>query len=504
MAVAPFKVGPDFIDPGHHGRITGVTSRNLDGWMLSKRYNRSNFERHCQEKDLAIVEGVMGLYDGYDGKSEAGSTAQMAKWLDLPAVLIVNAKSMARSAAALVAGFEGFDPDLEFAGVIFNKLGSRRHLDYLVEAMEGHVDMPVLGGIYRNEEIAMPERHLGLVTADDNALSAEKIDLLADLIEENIDTELLLSRCGILAGTGRDTANGKDRIETSNEKRTNGSDAFEGNAAAIRLRGDAGGHRVRETDETDVLRSDVAGVETTRPDADVADIFRTIKCTGGTAPSGNVRIGIPRDSAFCFYYQDNLELLQACGADVVFFSPLSDRKLPEALDGIYLGGGYPELHAKTLSENTVLNAQIRQMSQEGMPMFGECGGFMYLCSTIVDREKKAWPMTGCLPFTVQMLPRLRSLGYREITLAEDTVIGKKGLVVRGHEFHYSEVSAGAAGARTVFTVTPRSGKRTTEEGYRRARTLGGYLHLHFGSQPAVAETFVAQCRNYKEERINGV
>ncbi len=190
--VAPFKVGPDFIDPGHHAGITGMAGRNLDGWMLSGRYNRDCFKKHTLKVDIAVVEGVMGLFDGYDGKSEAGSTAQMAKWLKLPVILVVNAKSMARSAAALVSGFEQFDKDLGFAGVVFNNIGSKRHLEFITEALDGNVKMPCLGGIPYYNEIILPERHLGLVTSLDNPLSDEYIDKLADIIEENMDLNAIL------------------------------------------------------------------------------------------------------------------------------------------------------------------------------------------------------------------------------------------------------------------------------------------------------------------------
>jgi cobyrinic acid a,c-diamide synthase len=170
LMVAPFKVGPDFIDPGHHGQVLGRVSHNLDGWMLSQDYNRGIFAKASERADLAVVEGVMGLFDGYEGRSEAGSTAQMAKWLGLPVLLVVDAGGMARSAAALVRGFEQFDPELSFAGVVFNNLGSRGHLDYLSQALEGNAAMPCLGGLLRNKTIAIPERHLGLVTSLDLGL----------------------------------------------------------------------------------------------------------------------------------------------------------------------------------------------------------------------------------------------------------------------------------------------------------------------------------------------
>jgi cobyrinic acid a,c-diamide synthase len=251
--VAPFKVGPDFIDPGHHSRVTGRASRNLDGWMLSKAYNLDAFARQTVDADIVVVEGVMGLFDGYDGRSEAGSTAQMAKWLDLPVVLVVGARAMARSAAALVQGFERFDDRLSFAGVLFNHLGSDRHLGYLKEAMDGHVRMPVLGGLVRDEKIAIPERHLGLVTREDHNLAEDSCTRLAGLIEKQIDLDALLQMLPEI------------------------------------------------------------------------DLQGSRSATADPAKPADVRIGVARDAAFCFYYPDNLELL-AAGRRLAgpFFSP--DRR----------------------------------------------------------------------------------------------------------------------------------------------------------------------------------
>lgn len=429
--VAPFKVGPDFIDPGHHTRITGSPSRNLDGWMLSKEYNQQLFQKASRYADLAIVEGVMGLFDGYDGRSEAGSTAQMAKWLNLPVVLVVNAQSMARSGAALVSGFEHFDPNLKFAGVIFNKLGSRRHLDYLCQAMEGNVAMPCLGGIYRDQSIAIPERHLGLYTDDDNVLSRSAINTLASLLSDHVNTTVLAEGCL------------KKKHQTQAEP-----------------------------------------------------IINTTPCRTQGDPIA--RIGVARDKAFCFYYPDNLDLLENNGAELVYFSPMDDHTLPKGLNGLYFGGGYPELYAEKLSENNKLREEILRESRQGMPIFGECGGFMYLCSDIVDLSDGCWPMTGCFPFSIQMLEKLKSLGYREITLKEDTIVGQAGQVVRGHEFHYSEITVTDENVPTVFQVTPRANATVMEEGYQVDRTLGGYLHLHFASNPALPRRFVTACQQYHQ------
>lgn len=425
--VAPFKVGPDYIDPGHHTRITGRSSRNLDGWMLSKDYNLSAFEKASRDADMAVVEGVMGLYDGYDGKSENGSTAQMAKWLGLPVILVVNAQSMARSVAALVKGFEMFDPEVRFAGVIFNKLGSERHLEYVKEAMEGHVNLPCLGGIFRNDAVCIPERHLGLVTDDEHGLSEAQITALADRVEEGVNLTTLFKAVGF------------EQTETALSAKTE---------------------------------------KFTEP---------------------RVRIGIARDRAFCFYYPDNLDILEQAGAQLVFFSPMTDTHLPEGLDGIYLGGGYPELFARELADNATMREDIHKAGVNGMPIYGECGGFMYLCREIQDFDGNAFPMAGCFDFRATMLKKLRSLGYREVTLWENTLIGPKGAVIRGHEFHYSKIDENP-GWKTVYQVTPRTGGAVTHEGYRTNNTLGSYIHLHFGSRPDAGRDFAKACLKYKQAK----
>ncbi len=428
LTVAPFKVGPDFIDPGHHQRACGRISRNLDGWMMDREANRRCFARHAAGADIAVVEGVMGLFDGYDGRSEAGSTAQMAKWLGLPVILVVDARSMARSAAALVQGFENFDPDVSFAGVIFNRIGSPRHLKYLKEAIADHVRMPCLGGWVRDESVAMPERHLGLVTDADRPLEDSALDRLADLLEEGCDLD------GLLAG----------RKPTSPEISPAGK-------------------------------------------------------TAGVA--GPVRIGVARDRAFCFYYPENIELLEDQGAQIVYFSPLSDSVLPAGLDGLYFGGGYPELHAASLAANRTLAAQVLDASRRKMPIYGECGGFMYLCRELVGTDGRSYPMAGCFPFRVRMEAKLRALGYREVVQTRDTLLGPVGTRLRGHEFHYSELADGEQSALTAYRVKAGTAEAIREEGYLSERTLGSYLHLHFGSRPEAAAAFVASAAAYRKERL---
>ncbi|MCG8617526.1 MAG: cobyrinate a,c-diamide synthase [Desulfobacterales bacterium] len=442
MRVAPFKVGPDFIDPGLHTKVSGAVSYNLDSWMLPKAYNRDLFSAKSAGSDIAVVEGVMGLFDGYDALSETGSTAQMAKWLDLPVLLVVSAKGKARSAAAIVKGFETFDPDLKFAGVIFAQAGSERHYHYLRDAVEQNCTTPCLGYLPKNEKIVMPERHLGLVTADEMPIPQETLDILVSMVDTHLDMEKLLAGLPDLSGT-----------------------------------------------QTDDRKTEVS-----------------ISTTTVRSP----RIAVARDKAFCFYYPDNIEILQRSGAEIVYFSPLTAESLPEDIDGIYFGGGYPELNAAQLSAKTELLAQVRNASLDGMPIYGECGGFMYLCRNLSDMDgNDGGSMCGIFDFDIKMSGRLRSLGYREVTTKSDTLLGPAGTKIRGHEFHYSSIvpeaeenHSGGNGESvdSVYNVASRAGQDISLEGFQRRNTLGSYLHVHFGSNPEAAASFVACCSRYKNTR----
>jgi len=420
FAVQPFKVGPDFIDPGHHTAVCGVSSRNLDGWMLSKSYNLNLFSRLMEKADCAVVEGVMGLFDGFSPVSDAGSTAEMAKWLNLPVLLVVDASSMARSAAALVKGFEIFDREVRFAGVVFNRVGSKNHLSLLKEAVEHYCDTPCLGGLIRNERLAMPERHLGLVTSDEAALSKERLDYLAEIIEENLNLDELIQTC---------------RIPVP----------------------DSAGERFVKAKK-------------------------------------KVRIAVARDAAFCFYYPDNLELLERSGAELVFFSPLKDEEVPKGCHGIYIGGGYPEVFAETLAKNEKMRESVRRAGEGGCPVYAECGGLMYLSREIVTLSDTRYPMAGVLPFSTRMLPRFRALGYREVRLTEEGPLGPPGTVARGHEFHYSEIrEMGTMSCERLYQVAGRKNRTPHHEGFKVHNVLASYIHLHFGSNPDIARNWVDFC-----------
>ncbi len=453
--IAPFKVGPDFIDPGYHRAVTGRISRNLDSWMLSKPYNEKIFANGTENADIAVVEGVMGLFDGYSGISEAGSTSEMAKWLNLPVILIVDARSMARSAAAIVQGFENFDKDLNFAGVIFNRTGSLRHYEYLREAVESACKMPCLGFLPRNEKIIFPERHLGLVTTDEHLVSSDIIAELVDMVEKNTRLEEIVKNLPDITISGT-------LVDKS-------------------------------------FKSPVAANNS---------------CPG----SEKIRIAVARDKAFCFYYQENFETLEQNGAEIVFFSPINDAGLPRNIDGIYLGGGYPELFADRLSQNKGMLKQIKEKSLAGMPVYGECGGFMYLCSSMTGMNpEEKFSMTGCFPFSVSISKKMRSLGYREIMLKKDTLVGSKGDVLRGHEFHYSflddlyeklDLPHGGDTKKLfperIYSVFNRNKQKLSLDGFQITNTLGSYLHIHFGSADrpgamnSAGHAFVSSCASFKK------
>jgi cobyrinic acid a,c-diamide synthase len=414
LRVAPFKVGPDYIDPSHHAMVCNRPSRNLDGWMCGQDWVLQSFARGCRGADLAIIEGVMGLFDGAAGDSEVGSSAEIARWLDARILLVVDARAQARSAAALVKGFVDFDPRLEFAGVVFNRVASRNHADLLREAVASTPGLPpVLGCLPRDEQLGLPERHLGLVTADDLAASSTYRQL-GQWVSEHLDLDSLLDG-------------------------------------------------LTEADTPELL--------------DLAE----------TATAARVRLGVARDSAFCFYYPDNLELLEQAGAELVFFSPLAAAKLPPDLDGLYLGGGYPELNAGALASNSSLLGELKQAAEAGLPIYAECGGFMMLAESIAGQS-----MAGVFPGDARMLPRRKALGYRKVRLTCDSLLGPAGTVARGHEFHYSELELPES-VKCSYQLSDRRGRELSAEGYCRGNVLGSYVHLHFGSNPQLAENFVRFC-----------
>lgn len=425
LTVQPFKVGPDFIGPTFHRLATGRISRNLDGWMLTPEDNLGIFDRASEDADIAIIEGVMGLFDGRDGMSDAGSTAELAKWLNAPVVLVVDGAAMARSVAALVRGFETFDPKLDVTGVLFNRVAETGHFEFLRSAIAAYCHAIPLGFLPPNEKASFPDRHLGLVLADE-ILTADRITTLADWIEESVDVEPIL--------------------------------AIASRAAA--------------------LQSEPTRLPSAIP---VARVHKS-------------RIGIARDQAFCFYYQDNLDLLKSCGAELVNFSPITDKVLPDRLDGLYLGGGYPEVYAAELAANHSMLAAIHEFAQSGAPLYAECGGFMYLTEAIVDLEEQAHAMAGVFPTRARMQSRLAVIGYVEVEQTKDVGWLQAGERIRGHEFRYSVIDEMPEYIENCYRLIKNT--NTRPEGFSIGSVLGSYVHLHFGSSPGFAARFVAKCADH--------
>jgi cobyrinic acid a,c-diamide synthase len=428
LTVQPFKVGPDFIDPLHHGRASGRVSRNLDGWMLSEADNRRRFAAGVADADVAVVEGVMGLFDGSEGASDRGSAAEMARLLGLPVMLVVDAGAMARSAAALIHGFVTFDPRVQIAGVILNNVGGEVHADMIRDAVGSTT--PVVGALPRVPDLVMPERHLGLHLPHE--ARATYIDEVTALVESHIDLDRLL--------------------QTSEMARP------------------------RPT-----VADQASPVTPARPNAPRPAASR---------PQPPVRIGVARDEAFCFYYADNLELLEGAGAELIEFSPMADP-LPDDLSGLYIGGGYPELHAAELATNEKTRGAIRDFAARGGPVYAECGGLMYLAERL-ELDSVSYPFCGVLPFSTRM-PAPLSIAYVQVTTSSG--LFGSGQSARGHLFHHSAISGDRLPDRCYQTITTRG--EQGEEGYAVANVLASYIHLHFASNPRLAIEFVQRCAAFR-------
>lgn len=453
IRVQPFKVGPDFIDPTLHTRAAGRISRNLDGWMLAPAANLQTFARFANEAEIAVIEGVMGVFDGRDALTEAGSTAEIAKLLGVPVILVVDASAMARSAAALVHGFESFDEKLDVAGIIFNRVAGAGHFAYLRDSVEASCQARVLGWLSPDETITLPERHLGLCLADE-VLNEGRLDALVSWIENGVDIEGLM-----LLARERSLSEAIAPLQHSTQ-------------AGL-------GH---------LLEARIAAPEV------------------GQASSRRPTIGVARDNAFCFYYQDNLDLLARYGAKIIEFSPISDARLPDALDGLYFGGGYPELHAAALAANETMRADVARFAQSGKPVYAECGGLMYLTNEIVNAEGIAYPMVGIFSTRARMQPCLAALGYVEVAGTDNGGWLRADERARGHEFRYSVIDEMPQETQRRYRV--KTGAGEGREGFAVGAVLASYVHLHFGSCPRFAERIVAACGGVKSfstsERLQGV
>lgn len=423
--VQPFKVGPDFIDPGYHKLATRRESINLDLWMMGLSNVRKSFARFSAPADVAVIEGMGALFDG-EGGTGRGSAGYLARMLGVPVLLVIDVWGMTRSAAAVIDGFMSFDPRVRIAGVILNRAGSEGHYRMVLDSLPSRIRRLVLGYLPRSTHLSVPERHLGLLTLEENTEALKVKDALLRSAKQTFDVSRLVRLFGI-------------------------------------------------------KKKPVPGPR-----------------GGSKASPPRVRVGIARDKAFCFYYTENLMMLEEAGAELLPFSPLGDATLPDDLDGLYFGGGYPESFPDVLSENKSMRRKILELSRAGMPVYAECGGLMYMGRSLKNFDGRKYPMASILPIDTEMDKDYLAIKYVEVETTAETLLGPKGTKVRGQEFHQSRLVSSRA-EEGCYKVTTNAGK-VFSEGFKRANVLASYIHLHFKSNPSVPSHFVSRCLDYRKTK----
>lgn len=425
LRVQGFKVGPDYIDPSHHAAVTGRPSRNLDTWMMGNSACRETFLHAvsgANAADISIIEGVMGLYDGHRDGSGVGSTAELAKLLHAPVILLVDARGIAQSAAALVMGYRDFDKEVNISGVILNNVSGENHFRFLKLPIERHCDLPVLGYLKRELQITLPERHLGLVTSAEYTESAAHYSRLTVALE-HIDIERIIG----IADSAQDMPLGQGNLFCHPKERV------------------------------------------------------------------STRIALARDAAFSFYYEDNLDILRLCGAEIVPFSPISDPALPPDIDAVYIGGGFPELYAGKLESNESMRADIKAAADRGVAIYAECGGMMYLLERLIDFEGNSYKMSGVLPGTAKMTEKRQDLGYVDVRSVNDNILCAKGEVFRGHTFHWSSLMDIPEETTFAYEVS-RLDEEARPDGICKDNVLASYTHVHFAGSPHMAMRLLTSAR----------
>lgn len=425
LTVRSYKVGPDYIDPGYHYLASGQHAHNLDTWLMPTDKLVEMFSNTAAAADLVLIEGVMGLYDG--GENGISSTANIAKLLKAPVVLVLDAKAMGESAAALALGFKLYDPGIDFAGVIANRLGSVNHQKIVEQALQKK-DMAVVGAFLRDDRLRMPERHLGLTPIEENDTKGF-MELLATKIEEQIDVEKLVA-----------IANTAPLLEVLPRKK----------------------HRV--------LRK--------------------------------VRLGVARDEAFSFYYPESLAVLSRYGAELIEFSPLTDKEPPD-VDGLFFGGGFPEMFADRLTANKSMRQSLVLAAKKGMPIYAECGGLMYLAEQLVDFDGRGYAMVGIIPAVCRMQEKLQAVAYVEAKVLKKNILCDCSDVFRGHEFHFSQMMPLTNDFPWAFEFSKNRTGANYFGGYAKGNILASYLHIHFMGQEKAAETFIKACETFKENLFAG-
>ncbi|MBI5178098.1 MAG: cobyrinate a,c-diamide synthase [Nitrospinae bacterium] len=424
LKVQSFKVGPDFLDPSFHAIASGRPCYNLDPWMMGKEYILHLFHKATAGADIAVIEGVMGLFDGAEPSSSVGSTADLARILSAPVLLVVDASGMGRSIAAMVKGYAELEPSVSIAGVVANRTGSEKHAAILSEALASCNLPPLFGAVPKAAFPAIPRRHLGLVKADSSSLPQEILGQFASVLESAVSVPAIIS-----------AAQSAPALPASSL-------------------------------QTDVLRG-----------------------------KRKVRIGLASDAAFNFYYQDTLDVMESAGSEFARFSPVNDASLPDGLDALMIGGGYPEEFAEELSANQNMLHAVRRFAESGRPVYAECGGLMYLSQGVELADGARHSFAGILPAWTKMNRKFTALGYADVILKEDTLVGGAGAQLKGHRFHYSSLDSHPeeAGWRTVYSVAGHKGGKIADEGYQRGNVLASYVHLHLASRPGSIEHFTSKC-----------
>lgn len=420
-----FKCGPDYIDPMFHKTVLGISSRNLDPFFTEDSITRMLLAKGQDSRDLAVIEGVMGLYDGLGGIREEASSYALAKATNTPILLTVNARGMGRSLLALLSGFLQYDTAHLIKGVILNQTPSS-FASVLAKEIEETFHIPVVASFPVRDDVRIESRHLGLVMPYELEDIQSRLKIVSQVLCENANIEQIL-----------EIANSAPKLEYDVE-------------------------------------------------SDIKQKFTEKK----------FRIGVARDEAFCFYYEDNLDLLKSLGAKLIFFSPLHDDTLPKDLDGILFGGGYPELYLKELEENESMRNSVKSAIENKMPSLAECGGFMYLHDTIFDSEKKPYKMAGVIHAGCMKKERLVRFGYLTLNSKTDSFL-KKGETIRGHEFHYYDSEDNGECAIAKKPV----GTKSWECVHAGSDHWWGFAHLSYYSNPKFAEKFAEACRSYKINKI---
>ena len=408
LLVQPFKIGPDFIDPSYHKIITGKESRTLDAWFMGRDGIISTVENATKDVDIGVVEGVMGLFDGMSGRNDFASTAYVAKILNAPIILVVDAAKAARSIAAMIFGYLNFDKKLRIIGIILNNVSGPKHEKYLVDACRNSINVPILGIVKRDKDLKMDERHLGLIPSDELEPSKRnKIVQLANKVSEEIYYDKILSLINLR----------KSKL--------------------------------------------------TKPINDKSKVPKLVK------------IAIALDNSFNFYYNENLKILRNLGAEITYFSPISDNCIPDGFSGIVLGGGFPEVMADKLNSNQSMLKSVKKAGEQGIPIYGECGGLMYLTKSITGYKdsKKVFRMVGIVDARTKMTGRL-TLNYTNADMKSTTFGNIKNM--RGHEFHYSKIEDLPSDSKFVYSMKRGIGMDGGKhDGILTHNSIASYMHLHF-------------------------